>query len=85
MSSLLSRPRPGWLKKGSLEHIGVEKMAEDLGLPDHNALLIPDSFKAHKTDKIMKMMDKHGTTHCVVLEAALPSLMCPSTNPYSKS
>ena len=31
VSSLLSRPRPGWLKKGSLEHICVEKMAEDLG------------------------------------------------------
>jgi len=26
-----------------------------------------------KPDKIMKMMDKHGTTHCVILEAALPS------------
>ena len=36
-----------------LEHIGQpygEETADSLGLPDHNALLMLDSFKAHTTD-----------------------------------
>ena len=38
-----------------LEHIWqpyVEETADKLGLPDHDALLTLDSFRAHTTDKI---------------------------------
>ena len=52
-----------------LEHIWqpyVEETADKLGLPDHNALLTLDSFRAHTTDKITKVMEEHSTTHCVM-------------------
>ena len=52
-----------------LEHIWqpyVEEIADKLGLPDHNALLTLDSFRAHTTDKITKAMEEHSTTHCVI-------------------
>ena len=47
----------------------VEETAGRFDLPDHNALLTLDSFKArthaHTTDNIKKMME-HGTIHCVI-------------------
>ena len=52
-----------------LEHIWqpyVEEIADKLGLPDHNALLTLDSFRAHTTDKITKAIEEHSTTHCVI-------------------
>lgn len=55
--------------KEYLKHIWqpyVEETANRLGLPDHNALLTLDSFKAHTTDNITKMLKEHSTTHCVV-------------------
>lgn len=57
------------LIKEYLKHIWqpyVEETADRLDLPDHNALLTLDSFKAHTTDNITKMMKEHGTTHCVI-------------------
>ena len=44
----------------------VEKTPEELGLPDHDSLLMLDSFKAHITEKIETRMKEHGTTHCVI-------------------
>jgi len=49
-------------------------MADELGLPDHNALLTLDSFKAHTTDKITKMMEERGTTHCVIPQSCTSKL-----------
>ena len=52
-----------------LEHIWqpyVEKTADELGLPDHNALLTLDSFKAHTTEEFEKKMEDQGTTYCVI-------------------
>ena len=58
------------MMKECLEHIWqpyyVQETAVRLRLPDHNALLILDSLKAHITDNITKMMKKHGTTHRVL-------------------
>ena len=57
------------LMKEYLKHIWqpyVEETAERLGLPDHNALLLLDSFKAHTTDSITKMMKEQDTTHCII-------------------
>ena len=57
------------LMKEYLEHIWqpyVEETAERLGLPDHNALLTLDSFKAHTTDNITKMMKEQDTTHYII-------------------
>ena len=57
------------LMKDYLEHIWqpyIEDTAEKLGLPDHTALLTLDSFRAHTTDDMTKMMKEHGTTHCVI-------------------
>ena len=52
-----------------LEHIWqpyTEKTSDELGLPDHIALLILDSFKARTTERIEKKMGEHGTAHCVI-------------------
>lgn len=61
----------GWMDKGLMEeylkHIWqlyVEKMADQLGLPDHNALLVLDSFRAHTAANIEA---DHGTAHCTIL------------------
>lgn len=57
------------LMKDYLEHIWqpyIEDTAEKLGLPDNAALLTLDSFRAHTTDDLTKMMKEHGTTHCVI-------------------
>ena len=43
----------------------VEETAGRFDLPDHNALLTLDSFKAHTTDNIKKIME-HGTVHFVI-------------------
>ena len=40
--------------------------ASELGLPDHNALLTLDSFRAHTTDMIEKKMKENGTTQCII-------------------
>ena len=57
------------LMKKYLENIWkpyVEETAERLCLPDLNALLTLDSFKAHTTDNIAKMMKEQDTTHCII-------------------
>ena len=57
------------LMKEYLKHIWqpyVEETADRLGLPNHNALLTLDSFRAHTTDNTTKMMKEHSTTHCVI-------------------
>ena len=52
-----------------LDHIWqlyVTTKTEELGLPDYNALLTLDSFRAHTTTAIMEKMEAFGTVPCVI-------------------
>ena len=52
-----------------VEHIWqayVQKKADELGLPDCNALLTLDSFRAHTTTPILEKMDVFDTVPCVI-------------------